>query len=419
MRILLAGVGTGGDVYPFIGVGAALRRRGHDVVLAANEDFGEAASQQGLEFVPLIRREDTARLLADPDLWHPLRCGLAGARLGRDFLDSQVRIIEGLARRGKGVDLAVTATSIVAARFLQEREGLPLISVILQPWMVPSSIAPPVMPGGWTLPAGLPAPVGQVYWWLVDRAGDFLVARHFQARRRAMGLPPIRRMFRWWLSPLGSLGLFPDWYAPRQEDWPAGVETTCFPLHDGEPEEALPADLEAFLEGGDPPVAFTFGTGMTQAREVFERVVEACRLLDLRALLLTRHAEQLPDSLPESLLHVPFAPFSKLLPRVAALTHHGGIGTTAQALRAGTPQLVLPFAFDQFDNARRIRRLGIGDRTPSSSPPRRLAAALERTLEPGIRLRSGEIAENFGSGDPLDEIAGRIEALASIQAAPS
>ncbi|MGH9337428.1 MAG: glycosyltransferase, partial [Vicinamibacteria bacterium] len=104
---------------------------------------------------------------------------------------------------------------------------------------------------------------------------------------------------------------------------------------------------------------FTTGTAATSETSFFEESAEACRLTGIEGILLTRYREQLPREFPGSVRHFSFLPFSLALPRVAAIVHHGGIGTSSQALQAGTPQLLRPLAYDQFDNAHRLEELGV------------------------------------------------------------
>ena len=134
---------------------------------------------------------------------------------------------------------------------------------------------------------------------------------------------------------------------------------TGFPLYDEGDVAPLSADLQRFLEAGDPPIAFTPGSANWQGRHFLTESAGACRLLGRRGILLTRHREHVPDPLPPGVIHVDFAPFSRLLPRCAAVVHHGGIGSAAQGLAAGVPQLAMPMAHDQLDNATRLKRLGV------------------------------------------------------------
>src|SRR5206468_929261 len=144
-------------------------------------------------------------------------------------------------------------------------------------------------------------------------------------------------------------------------DWPPQIRLAGFPLKDSEADAAVPEETMKFCGAGSRPIAFTFGTGMMHAAELFQKTIEACRVLGRRAVLLTRFRSQLPRELPSFAHHCEFAPLSELFPLCEVVVHHGGIGTTANALAAGTPQLILPFAYDQMDNAVRVKRLQAGD----------------------------------------------------------
>ncbi len=410
MKILLASIGTGGDVFPFLGLGRALIQNGHQVAIASNENFRSIAEAEGMEFGCLMSREATDAFLSDPDLWHPLKCAIVGARLGRDLLPEQYATIKAMAMDNDPVDLMVTSTAILPARFLQEQFSIPLISIILQPWMIPSNSAPPKMPGGWSLPKNTPNWLGNLYWRGVDAAGDFLVGRYLNRFRKTIDLPPIKRVFQYWLSPDLALGFFPDWYGIPQDDWPSQIQTTNFPVFDGNTDLQLSSELESFLDSGPPPIVFTFGTGMMQAKAIFHKAVEACEKLNERALLITKYKDQIPANLPSNILHVDYAPFQSLLPRCQTLVHHGGIGTVGRAIHAGIPQLILPFAFDQMDNAHRVRQLGLGDGLRSKCSvgalAKKLAELKAKSLPEDIRMK---VSASRPAEDSYRDIVEKIE----------
>jgi len=122
----------------------------------------------------------------------------------------------------------------------------------------------------------------------------------------------------------------------------------------------LDPEIERFLDSGTPPIVFTPGSAMLHGERFFEESVAICRALDRRGMLLTRYGEQIPKHLPEGVNYFPFAPLSQVLPRAAAFVNHGGIGSVAQGLASGRPQLVTFMAHDQPDNAQRVIRLGAG-----------------------------------------------------------
>jgi rhamnosyltransferase subunit B len=162
---------------------------------------------------------------------------------------------------------------------------------------------------------------------------------------------------------------------------------------------------------------FTPGSAMMHGQNFFAAGVEACRILGRRGILLTRHSEHVPGNLPDGVIHAPYAPFSQLLPRSAALVHHGGIGSTAQAMACGVPQLMMPMGFDQPDNARRIRRLGVGDAlAPKKFKGRAVAGVLGRLIgSAGVAESCKRVAERFkAEPDALGETVGWIEGVGAI-----
>jgi UDP:flavonoid glycosyltransferase YjiC (YdhE family) len=364
-----------------------------------------------LEFQQLVSNEETRALLSDPDMWHPIKAAGAMARWGFGNIGRQYHLLAELARDPDSV--LVANPGVMGARLAQEKLHRPMATLLLQPWMLISNTAPPVMPFGLTLPAWAPWPVGDLYWRLIDVAADLLVGPALHRVRVDVGLRRVRRIFRWWMSPERIIGLFPDWYGPPQADWPPQLRTAGFPLFDGGGDDALSPELLAFCKSAEPPVAFTLGTGMMHAADFFRAALAACAALGRRGLLLTKYRHHLPASLPSSVRHCEFAPFGQLLPHCAALVHHGGVGTVARALCAGVPQLILPLAWDQPDNAVRVIQLGVGERLGRrhrTGP--HLAAALGRLLAPEVRARCRAVAARFHGASGLEAATNLVEELA-------
>ena len=244
---------------------------------------------------------------------------------------------------------------------------------------------------------------------LIDRT----LCPPLNAFRQELGLAPVKRLMNgWWNSPQRVMGLWPEWFAPPQRDWPAQVMLTGFPLYDERGVAEMPPALEAFLAAGSAPIAFTPGSAMRHGHAFFQAAIEACERLGRRGLLLTRFGEQLPATLPTSVMHVTFAPFSLLLPRCAALVHHGGIGTMAQGFAAGIPQLVMPMSHDQPDNLLRLQRLGVGDGlAPEAFKGDAVAAKLSALLDnEGVIKRCGELSNRLKAAQPLETACAIMEA---------
>lgn len=381
MHYLLTPVGSSGDVYPFIAIGRGLRQRGHDVTLVAPEPFKDGAERAGCRFVSNWSSEKFHEVANDRDLWHPRRgmqlvIGIAARETGRAYEQ-----LEALYEPGRTI--LVGHGLSFATRILEERRSVPAATVQLAPSVFRSDYEVPAPMVGRDI-SGWPRWLKHAMWWLVDRMLiDPAIGSSVNDVRAAVGLPPVHRIFGGWMhSPRMVLAMFPAWFAPRQPDWPPQVRQLSFPLFDVGEDAPLEPGVERFLAAGEPPLAFTPGSANRQAARFFAAAVRAARRMGRRALLLTRYPEQLPIPLPEGVRHVAYAPFAILLPRCAALVHHGGIGTCAQALAAGIPQLVMPMGFDQPDNATRVARLGAGAwLTPSHFRADRLAGALERLIE--------------------------------------
>jgi rhamnosyltransferase subunit B len=231
--------------------------------------------------------------------------------------------------------------------------------------------------------------------------------------RHELGLPPLSRITRWWNSPDGIVCLFPDWYAAPQPDWPPNLVQTDFPLWNAHVEQGLAPEVDAFLRSGEPPIVFTPGSANVHGHEFFAAAVEACRALNRRGILLTEHADQIPSGLPESVAHFPYVPLDLLLPRAAAFVHHGGIGSTSQALLAGIPQVLMPLAHDQFDNGARVENLGIGASIPAPKfNAARLTEALKRLFGSDAVMHSCRVAaKRLANRDGLTTSAEAIDHL--------
>ena len=378
-KFVLVPLGSSGDMYPFVWLGKGLAALGHDVVVVAHRPFDRTMESAGLRTVTYGTEEEYQTIIRHPDLWHPRRAfALITTAASRWYPEIVPRIQDEIAT---GRTLLVGAGIAFGARIAAEAWRVPLITVQLQPIAFMSAIDPPVMGAGleWLLRA--PRWVRGVLYRFGDWNADRLLTPGLNAYRAILGLPqPVRGIMRgYWMSPFKVLALFPDWYGPKQADWPPHTVVTRFPLYDENDQVEASAELGAFLAAGDPPVLFTPGSANVQARRFFEAGLEACQTLGLRALFVTRFPEQLPSPLPAGVRHFAYVPFSRVFARCKAVVHHGGIGTVAQGLAAGVPQLVMAMSHDQPDNGYRLTRLGVGTYLyPRAFTGKRVSAALAR-----------------------------------------
>ena len=378
-RFAITALGSAGDVYPFMAIGRALQARGHEVVLYASEYFQDKIETAGLAFGGGSSREEFERLVHDPRLWHPTQAFRFVMEEG--MVPELPRLFENMRREARRGDTVLVASTLdFASRVVRDLEPVRLATVHLAPVAFRSLYALPRL-GTKKAPDWLPRFVKRGLWWLADRMFDKSYVPALNRLRAEHGLAPVvRPMAGWWYSPDLVLGLFPDWFAPRQPDWPQQLRLTGFVRYDSRAELDDP-ELDAWLAAGDPPILFTAGSANIQGADFFRESVDACRRMGARGLMVTTARETVPAELPGTILHRRYVPFGAVLPRTAALVGHGGIGTCAQGLAAGVPQVVASLAHDQFDNAGRIEDLGVGAQlTQSRYTGERAAALLDRLL---------------------------------------
>jgi len=396
-RFLLATFGSLGDLHPIFALALELRRRGHTAVVATSEPYRARVSSLGLPFVPL--RPDLS--LDNPELVRRVMDGPRGSeyllrRLVYPNLSDMHADLDRAAAE-TGADVLVGAELACAVPLVAARRHLPWAYVALSPISLLSVHDPSVLPGprviGWLQSLG---PRANRLVLTLARAASWSWWAPVRSLRRELDLPPgDSPLFAGKYSPHLNLALYSPHFQPPPPDWPAATVQPGFCFHDeNDPTApaspahgavsapfALPAPVAAFLAAGPAPIVFTLGSAAVQLAEDFYPVAaQAASLLGRRALLLLGRNPP-PPGLPASIMAWDYLPYAHLFPHAAAIVHQGGIGTTAQALRAGRPMLIVPFAHDQFDNAARIVRLGLGRTLPrAEARAAPLAAALSALL---------------------------------------
>jgi rhamnosyltransferase subunit B len=405
LNVLLPTLGSSGDVHPFIGLGLALKARGHRATLLTNPYFQPAIEAQGLGFLAVGSLADVDSALADPDLWHARRgFQVVARRVIVPSIETVYRHIEAHA----DADTVVAASSIsFGARIAQERLGVPTATIHLQPTVIRSLIDSGMF-SDLRISAAQPAWFKRALFRLIDWAViDRILGRPLNEFRATLELPPVGRVLaRWIHSPACVIGFFPDWFAAPQADWPPRTHLVGFPLWDGSGAVAVPNAVQEFLQAGAPPIVFTPGSAAAQAQRFFAESIAAVRRLGARAMLVTNFLEQLPQRLPPGVQAFGYVPFSEVLPHAAALAYHGGIGTLAQGIKAGIPHLAVPSAHDQFDNGWRIEQLGLG----RSIPERRYRAA-------GAAGALAALLDDASMRERCRAFAGRMDADAALRRA--
>lgn len=423
MRIVLTTWGSFGDLHPFLAVGIGLRGRGHEVVLATCPLYRDKVEAEGLAFAPL--RPD----MPPPETARALTTRLMDARTGsREVLAGTVvpalRDTEAdLDAACRDADLIVAHPIVLPTPLVAHARRIPWIAASLQPILFLSAHDPSV-------PPGVPAMVGR------PQPPPFLLAPMLRLVKRRLrpwvapvdalraerGLPPgAHPLFDAPFEGAGTLALFSPLLGAPQPDWPARTVQTGFPFYDrlaGGEEPVLDPAVDAFLERGEPPILFTLGTSaVLDPGAFFDAGIAAARRLGRRAILLVgRHPDSRrnPADLPDGIAAFPYAPYSLLMPRCAAVVHQGGVGTTGQALRAGRPQVVVPYSHDQPDHAHRVLRLGIGTHlTRGAVRAETMERALRRVLDdPEVARRAAAVGAAVAAEDGVGAACDAIERMA-------
>ena len=367
-RIVLATIGSLGDLHPFIAIGRALVEQGARVTLAVPEDGVAKARAAGLEARAIL--PSYASICA--------RLGLTEAEVAARVIDDTGFVIDeiimptlsestrALDEVASGADVIAGSVFALAAGIVAEKQAVPFAAVVLQPMTLFSVHHPPDAPRFGAMRHQPRTAIGRGWngalYTLMKAVLRRRLGGQVDAVRAEHGLSPRRAapLFDHGATTASTLCCWSPALDPLPPDAPCNAHLVGFPFFDSETggEESIAPELAEFLDAGTAPVVFTLGSlAVAAAGSFYEEAHAAARSLGRRAIMLTGEAG--PARVDGDSLSTGYAPHSAIFPRAAAIVHHGGIGTTGQALRAGRPQIVVPHFGDQFDNAARLRRRGV------------------------------------------------------------
>ncbi|MCX7246589.1 MAG: glycosyltransferase [Burkholderiales bacterium] len=409
LRIVLASVGSRGDVQPMLALAQTLRARGHTVLIAAPPNFAAWTHDLGFEFAPLS--EDIQAFLAenrDIMTGRPLKM----LRVIHSYFKAQIPLqAQQLVPICRGADAIVWGGLALCAPSVAEHLGLPELCVLYSNCVLPSDQHPPP-----NIPwHGLPRWVNTLFWNINHLMVDLLLRRSVNSMRASLGLPP-KPHLRDHLLEAGSVVIAADEELfPPDPQWQGRYPYVNSIFFDDP--TPLDPELDAWLAAGEPPVYIGFGSMSGKGTDRIERIlVEALAASGRRCLLDAGWAGLGAGALPPGWRSVRGAPHAALFARVAVVVHHGGSGTTAQALRAGVPQVLLPLILDQFHHAHRLHLAGIA---PAALPMEKVsAAALAQAIDTAIHLPDGPrqaAALRLRASDARTQIALRLESLVAAR----
>jgi sterol 3beta-glucosyltransferase len=363
MQITIHTLGSRGDIQPFIPLGLGLQRTGFGVRFASFEVFRPLVEEQGLEF---------ASISGDPRTTMTSQAGQAWLRSGRNIVANTTQMWRALTSEDllpafndaleacRGSDAVIYSFMGATAYHAADKFNLPSIFALVQPFtrsrLVPSMIAPKLPLGGWY--NMFTHRISEVLIWTIVKG---MINRW---RRDTLGLPAMP-----WHGPFNHIyeeqmpylyGFSPS-VVPRPADWPDWHLISGYWFLDRDPSWSPPDTLVRFLEAGPKPISIGFGSMLgPEAEKLLKLSVQALQQTSQRGVLLGGWAEVSGLKLPDTIFQIDTVPHDWLFPRMAAVVHHGGSGTTAAGLRAGVPSIVVPFFGDQPYWGRRVHALGVG-----------------------------------------------------------
>ncbi len=397
-----------------LALGRELQNRGWEIVFLTSEPYRELADNAGFHCEVIVDQAGFDDWINKPDFWHPFR-GIRTVLSGtaEKLIQPCFEAIEKHHQPGSSI-LVSHMLDFGARIFRDKHPETPQVSVVLAPMAIRTPNEPPRLTHWW-YEARWPPALIRAQFYLADQ----LFVRRWLGKpvnqfRQEVGLKPVHRPLKTWnLSPDCILGLFPSWFAPSKKHLPEQMVCTGFPLEDAAHEFKSRGATDCYFSDGVQPVIFAPGTANTHASKFFQAALDACQSLKLNGLFLTEHTKQLPSSLPPNIQHHRYLPFREALPSVQAIVHHGGVGTTSQAMAAATPQLIVPMAFDQFDNAERMERVGCGRKLfKSRLSAKRMTTLLNEVIsDPQIRENCKKTSERLMGTRSVELAVDKVEAV--------
>jgi UDP:flavonoid glycosyltransferase YjiC (YdhE family) len=422
-RIVLATIGSLGDLHPMIAIGIGLRDRGHDIMFATIKDYQTKIESLGFKFHSIrpdhISMDDSKMIALMMDIQKGTE------RVIKDYLLANLReTYTDLMNAARNADFIVANEIVYAAALVAEMLKLRWAFCALAPGSFFSAYDPFVMPPFPAL-AKLRA-LGPTVNRGVMGFAKFVTrswGEPIHQLRQELGLAPVRNpIIDDKFSPYLVLALFSSVLGSPQPDWPANTVITGFPFYDGKQQGVgLTPELQHFLDAGEPPIVFTLGSAAVLSPGNFYRESsQAVKQLKRRAVLLIGKNSP-PEDLPASVVTFNYAPYSEIFPRACAIVHQGGIGTTAQALRSGHPTLIVPYSHDQPDNAARLERLGTSRTIPRKhyTVTRAINELRELLDNPRYAAKAAEIGRIIQTEDgarvACDEIEKQLRVTSVLQ----
>ena len=418
MRIAIIAAGSRGDVEPYVALGKGLKNAGHVVRLVSPKNFADLVNSNGLVFWPVD--VDVQSITQSAEMQESIGGGnflKVMSQMAKEAEHSAIHLAKVGLSACRGMDMILVGMgSLYVGLALAEKLELPLVQAYYIPFtptrLYPSFLIPqtPIRLGGWL--NQLSYHLARQVMWQGFRSADKLV------RQKELDLPPAP----FW-GPYNSkftrdnpilYGFSPS-VCPKPSDWENNIHITGYWFLDQGDDWTPPQALVNFLQAGPPPVYIGFGSmSIRKPEETTHLVLKALAQTKQRGIILSGWGGFHADELPDSVFTVESVPFSWLFPRLAAVVHHGGAGTTAAGLRAGVPSVVIPFFGDQPFWGQRVAELGVG---PAPIPLRkltveRLSQAIQTAVnDQTMRQRAADLGAKIQAEDGIASAVAVLQQL--------
>lgn len=371
---------------------------GHEVALLTQRTFAPAVARLGIEgiYTSEDAREEMTGLAADT------------ASVGNSIKWAQKSLAEEfalMAEASRDADLLVCTNNEFSVSSIAEARDLPAFRVAYLP-SIPGENVPPIIP--WQ---NLPRILCRPAWHLINKGLDLMALKTANRERAILGLPPIKSLAGHFMKIYRNLFAINEMLAPPHPSWPTGTYRYCGYAFEDQ-EDDLPEEVVGFIEAGPPPIYLGFGSvSLKRPGAVTDMVLEAAEVAGCRLVLSRGWTGLGRQDVPAHVLLVDELSHDHLFPRMAAVCHHGGSGTTHRAARAGVPQFIMPIIVDQFFWGKRIHDLCVG---PKPRPPRKLSARSladifeDLSTNPSYRENADHLAESVSRDGGVDAICDAI-----------
>lgn len=425
-RILITSFGSYGDLFPYVALGKALQNRSHEVTLGTAAIFKDKVEAEGLPFCHIrcsldqYTTPESIRAFLQ-QVFDPLK---GGEFITREMMQGIEETYQDTRRAAQHADFVISNPLAYTTPIVCKELRLPWLSTVLAPMFFLSVYDPPIIsfaPWLRSLNKFSPALYRSIFRLIKKLTISWTKPLYDLCAMHQLPAPAANPLFEGQYSPHGTLAMFSTGLAEPQPDWPINTMVTGFPLFSGEEADAETLlQLDNFLQAGDPPLVFALGSSAVHiAQDFFQTSARIARKLNRRALLVTGPMADVISKIEagNDLLAVKYVAYDKLFPHASVIIHQAGIGTLAHAICAKKPMLIVPFGFDQFDNAERLMRLGVAEVIKRNEYTVEKAAPLiERlAMDESYKQRASKIGTSMQRENGIENACNSIESILNRQ----